>query len=138
MDYSYLPLETRNDRRDRLGWNYTEIDSDKFGYWFNNNRSTKFTMRSNYHKYESSELQECELCNRKSTKKRIHDRGTVYGWDQDSDDPWKPSKTRLCMSCWNKVQPIKKAQNEAQEIKYLKNKLYREALKWQKLTTQAN
>jgi len=90
-------------------------------------------------RYWYTPLNQCDLCGMWSTPKKIHYRGDVYGWDWDKGSEYlTPSKDVLCMGCWNKVKVISKRKREAKELKKLTNKLYREALRWQKSQTQAN
>jgi hypothetical protein len=83
-------------------------------------------------------LRNCELCEVLGTRKKVHWRTGVYGWDTNLNDKPESENARkavLCMGCWNKVKPIAKAKKEALEIRYLTNKLYKEVLKCQKSQT---
>ena len=78
----------------------------------------------------------CDLCEIWKNARYVYWRSNVYEWL--TDDCRQNRKNTLCTACWNKVKPIAKAKREADEIKYLYNKLNREALKWHKSKTPAN
>lgn len=82
--------------------------------------------------YPVTWLRECELCGKMSTPKIVNNRA-VWGWEGNKG----LSKTNLCTGCWNKVKPIYKAVKETEQIKYLSNKLVREANKCQRSKQQA-
>ena len=50
-------------------------------------------------------LNECEVCGRLSTPRRVCNRSDVYGWDISKANPFK-SKTMLCVRCWNRAAKI--------------------------------
>lgn len=54
----------------------------------------------------------CEICKKMSTPKHVNYKYRL-GYDY------------LCMSCWNKLRPIEKKQEEVKEVKKLINKLKR-------------
>ncbi len=122
------------DRWNRLGVNFNQLVETENGYWFN------FCKKGN-HSFKRAEfwgnpvtmLNECALCGKKSTPKKVHCRNGVYGWNREHRKDFSfINKNTLCMGCWNKVRVVVKRKEQADEIRRLTGKLYREALKWQK------
>lgn len=119
----------------RVGLSPIKCAEDECGYLY------KFKGRGQRPKYVKNPvtpLYVCDVCGKRSTPKKIHIRSDVYGWNKSSYLSEEKSKGLLCTGCWNRVKAVVKKQREADEIRYLKDKLYREVLKWQKLQTQAN
>ncbi len=85
-----------------------------------------------------TKLRKCELCGKISTPKKITLRFCVNGWDSKYSYKFHMSKIMLCMGCLNKVRPVHKAKKEAERIKTLTGRLYKEVLKCQKLQKQVN
>jgi hypothetical protein len=57
----------------------------------------------------------CSCCGKDGTNKNIRIRNDVYGWNRVSKDDYATaSKSLLCMSCWNKIRPIVKKQEESE------------------------
>jgi hypothetical protein len=96
----------------------------------------KFEVKSFTYEWgpEYSKIEECEVCKKLGSTKKICDRPDVYGWDlpkREKTEAWtnggkyieRYSKTILCVSCWNKAKPIIKKENDYNEIRKLLNKL---------------
>ena len=85
----------------------------------------RYKGRWNFTKNPQSILLECQICQKIGTRRRICERSGIYGWDSEKryGCPIGPSKTRLCMGCFNKVRAIVKKQIEADKNRILLNKL---------------
>jgi len=60
-------------------------------------------------------LNECEICHKISTPKKIHERRTSVFYDRETYN----NKSCLCMSCWNKAKSLEKRTREIEELKTL-------------------
>lgn len=83
---------------------------------------------------EFTVLDECMLCHRLSTRKRICERNDVYGWNREGRKDFSPSKSKLCTTCWNKVKVIVHAEKEIKDSQKLLNKLDKELANGRKKT----
>lgn len=115
-------LEHPLDRKKRLGIDFVvKYDfEDGIGYrlkglghvyWMNN---------------PVTKLNTCDLCGKTSTPKKVNYRNDVYRWNGQGKDDYSPSKSLLCMSCWNKVKPLVKREEEADEMKRFINHMKKE------------
>jgi hypothetical protein len=74
-----------------------------------------------------TKLTQCELCGFVSTSKKIVYRSDVSTWNWRHEKDWAaPSKSTLCMSCYNKVRPIDKRIQDIWASQLLINALKRE------------
>ncbi len=112
---------------------------------FNNYSSICFDCDCNLRAF--SKLENCFLCNKLGTKKRVSARNDCYGWNNEirvrEKDRYKAHEDYtknylLCTGCWNKIKPIAKRLNEVDEIRILINKLDREISKCRKLQPPAS
>ena len=118
--------EFQVDRLIRLGRPVNFLSHTINGCWINTNKlATTSWGRAQFIESPVTILKTCDCCGKVSTPKKIQ-----YHYCMGFDD--------LCMSCWNKLKPLAKLNNEAREIKRLTNKLNRERLKCQKLQAQAS
>lgn len=146
--------------KDSGGFNFLAYCNEKAIVWYNHNKTggpaSKSWRRSHYFHMPVTWLRTCDLCGVMGTPKKIQYRSLCYDWHLRSKQDYKKEygnlkgyflstyrkgeggKNTLCMGCWNKVRVIVKAQNEAEDIDRLKNKLNRERLKWLKSQTQVN
>ena len=67
-------------------------------------------------------LKQCDICAIIGIKRKVHDRGTCYGWNAESkNDYTHDHKYTLCMKCWNKVERYKlQAELMEQQLKLTK------------------
>lgn len=71
-------------------------------------------------------LQNCELCGKLGTPRKVCYRNSAYGWV--GNEGYEPlEKNTLCLGCWNKVRPIVEKQKELAANKKLLNKLLKVA-----------
>jgi len=70
-------------------------------------------------------LNACQLCGKYGVPTKVTWRGGIYQWARMSKNEYCRSKDILCMGCWNKVKPLAKIKDEAEENKTLINKLKR-------------
>jgi len=67
-----------------------------------------------------TQLNECQVCGLTRTSRHVRHRVGLYGWDLDGyADRYKPSKTTLCTTCWNRVRALHKRANECEELRKL-------------------
>jgi hypothetical protein len=72
-------------------------------------------------------LNECDICGKKSTPKKVHLRTGIYGWNRKSTDDFATqSKGVLCMGCWNKVRVLCKREQEAHDVRAFINQLQKD------------
>lgn len=142
------------------GFNFLYYCNESASVWYNHNKTGGSAAKS----WKSARafdmpvtwLLTCDLCGVVGVPKKIQYRSSCYGWHRRTKQDYKKEhgnlkgyflstykegeggKNTLCMGCWNKVRVIVKAQDEAEEIDKLKNKLNRERLKWLKSQTQVN
>jgi hypothetical protein len=85
--------------------------------------TTKGKLKGWFHKNPLCFLLHCDLCGKQHGENIIKTRSDVYGWNWAGEKKgWVvPSKNLLCTSCWNKVKPIVKMYDMANDIKYLIN-----------------
>lgn len=103
------------------------------GVWVNHNKPGNYsTKRALFYTYPRTDLVDCQLCGKRSTPKKVHYRSDVAGWNGGLD------KDVLCTGCWNKLKPLVNKEREYFELRALTSKLYREALKCQRLKQQVN
>lgn len=96
------------------------------GFW---SRLDARGHRWEYTKNPVTELITCELCGKLSTPKKVHSRSRCWGWNLDRENYGNPDikeKSVLCCGCWNKVKPIVKRQEEADEMKRILNQFKKE------------
>lgn len=81
--------------------------------------------------FDFSRLQACKSCEKVGSSKKVRyysaysaDKGIWHG--------------HLCVSCWNRIKPIWKAEKEYLDTKKLINKLDKERLIWQRSQTQVS
>jgi hypothetical protein len=60
-------------------------------------------------------LNECDICHKISTPKKIHERRTSVFYDRETYN----NKSCLCMSCWNKAKSLEKRTKDIEELKTL-------------------
>ena len=89
------------ERWDRLSIHYNILSSDTFGVWVNHNRvAVDSYKRAEYLRFPFTELNDCEICGRRSTPKNVCGRSDIYRWNRTAPNDWStPSKDRLCVSC---------------------------------------
>lgn len=135
-----MSTEHYMDRWQRLNCKFNVVYETEKGYWFNHCKIGNLSNKRIYF-WENpvTELNTCELCGLTSTPKKVHYRSCVYGWNwKNNKDYQAESLETLCMGCWNKVRVQVKRSRELDEIRRLTKKLYKEALRCQKLQTQAS
>lgn len=119
---------------------YNVVKHFQNGFWanFNKSKEAKYSLKSSeFYKYPSTTLKNCDLCGRLSTPKKIVYRSYIYGWNQkDKNDYLTKSKDYLCMGCWNKVRALVKKQNICDENRRLISKIKLEIAKWLKSQQQ--
>jgi hypothetical protein len=117
-------LETDVDRWVRIGLKMKFKWESEEGFWAK--QEGKHRDRWWYWEYPHTKLVECELCGFRSTPKKVSHRGDTFGWNFESrKDYTTKTKSTLCMGCWNKVRPIVKRQEEAEECRSIINKINR-------------
>lgn len=99
---------------------FTETHTE-YRYRVDGERADRFY----WHKNKCTDLNECSLCGMWSTPKKVHERNDVFGWNFDRHDYKTPSKSMLCMGCWNRVRPKVVLSRESEECHLLINKLKR-------------
>ena len=63
------------ERWDRLSIRYNILSSDTFGVWVNHNRVAVDSYKSaEYLRFPFTELNDCQICGRRSTPKIVHNR----------------------------------------------------------------
>lgn len=70
-------------------------------------------------------LNACQLCGKYGVPKKVTWRGNVWQWSRMDKNGYVKSKDILCGSCWNKVMPLARTKDIAEENQTLINKLKR-------------
>jgi len=105
---------------DANGITYNIVAEDQAGFWVNHNKVCKTSLKlARYIENPVSPVKQCGRCG-------------VWGSTKKVQDRWLLDTRCICMSCWNKVRPILKAEENLEECKKLANKLIREAQKCRK------
>jgi hypothetical protein len=127
-------------RWDRLGIQYNVLATKEDGLWINTCKKGNLSWkRAHFYPNPQTPVNTCDVCGRLGTPRRVCWRNDVYKWNVlDPKDYKTPSKTMLCMGCWNKVRRICDREREAREAQRLINLLKKEMGKWQRSQQQAN
>ena len=102
-------MENDFDRWDRIGANVKILYEDDFEYLIR----FKYGRPMLWPKHITI-LNTCDICNKKSTPKKVQERSDCWCWNVDETHKYKNSKHMLCMGCWNKIKSLQKKRTRLQ------------------------